>query len=87
MKNKNFTWGNIFLSILAGVIVGFGILLGVIISSKEKILEYSLSESGNTWRIEKHIDWRVNDYIPLDRSITLNEAIEAINNLNKTLIK
>jgi hypothetical protein len=64
------------------------ILMILAIVMPEKITSYTLYEGSNGHLgIEKHLDWSLNENITLDRSVTPEEAIKMVKDLNETIKK
>lgn len=62
------------------------IVILLLILMPSKVTGYSLDhDKGDAIAIKKHIDWAEDITIHLDRSITLQEAVEVIKELNKTV--
>lgn len=60
-------------------------LLGFVLASNHKTLGYSLGSQNNNLVIIKEIDWRMDEDIPLDRTINYSQAVHLLDSLNKTL--
>lgn len=82
---QEWEWEDTWFSLIWAFVATAVVLFFVMIFSVEKVVQYSLSENNGHFSIEKHVDWRANDYIQLDRSVTLEEAVREIDSLNKTI--
>lgn len=84
-KNFELTWENAFLFLLW---VGCSSLLILFISfalANKSTLKYSLSNSAGKLSITKEIDWSADEEIILDRTVSYEQAIKMVEDLNKTI--
>lgn len=63
----------------------FAVIIFLLILMPAKVTFYSLSENQGLLKIQKHVDWSQDDYIPLDRSVTCEQAIQMVKELNETI--
>jgi len=74
--------------IIASIIFGIMIMIGLFSLSEHKVNGYyigSIANGANIVKIGVDINWQIDKEIPLDRSITIQEAIELVAKLNESL--
>jgi hypothetical protein len=89
MKNLFDEMDNLFYALLFVVcLILSGITIKTIIATHDVTYYFvSTDDNGDNIFIKANIDWCLDEKIPLDRNITLDQAIELVNKMNKTLNK
>lgn len=82
-----FKWDDVFYGILALFLIGLATFILFYFFTSPKLLEYSLDDRQGRFVIVKQIDWAEDSVIELDRSTTVQEAIRAVDSLNRTLTR
>jgi hypothetical protein len=85
MKNINFE--NLWNWLLFTIVAGFCAIIAISMVSSHKVNNYYVAMNENLITICIDVNWCEDEKIKLDKSITLEEAIELCNELNKTLKK
>lgn len=82
---KNLTWEDGFMGLLWASLASLLVLFIVFVFADKYTIKYSLGQSGSAPTIIREVAWFQDDNIPLDRSVTVSQAIALVDSLNKTL--
>lgn len=83
---KNWDWEDRWMALLYGAIIGVVCMTAFYLFTDKKTIRYSIGGGANDIHIIREIDWYQDETIPIDRSITLSEAVKIVDSLNQTLI-
>lgn len=86
-KNYRFNWEDAWLLLLYAIAISIVIVLSSCFLSKKYTKGYSLGGDESSIHIVKEVEWDEDDKIPLDRSVTYEQAIELVERLNQTIKK
>ncbi len=84
---KNLDFDDLWQWLLFTIVAGFCVFLVICMTSDHKVNGYYVAMSDNLITINIDVNWCADGEIKLDRSITLQQATELCNELNKTIKK